>query len=354
MLASSDLRSTQTTTEPTFADALYELRCLLRWGRGRWGFALLLSLVAGLAVGAVVARRPPAFSSTVTIEVKASRGFTDGPPPSARELTQFIMGVALADSQLIALATRLGYDLGPNRDGKPADLAKFRDRTALFVYYDSSHGVLQTDTRIGLRFTAEEPDRALKGARLLAEHVVAFQNHNRMDGNDLERELAHETELGLSTRLSQVESEVARLKAENSFQTRPRTESVARIATLNNESHRLRELLADASTRTRQSVLRGDLERDASGLGYAIADAGTLAPPSTFAPRDKAILIGALCGAAAFPLFILLLGAASFRVYDDDSLRRLGLRSFGHAFVARPGVGSVLERRSVKRGVDRV
>jgi hypothetical protein len=337
--------------EPTFAAAWFELRCLLRWGFRRWPLAVILCLLTGFAVGRKVFKSAPSYRSTVTIQVKANHAFADGAPPSAHELTLFIMGVALADTQLIELAEQLGYDLGPMRDGKPVDLQEFRDAIAMVVFYDTMPDRFYTETRIGIRFTGGDPEGALKGARTIAEHVVAFQNKGRFQNVDLEQELALETELGLSLRLKQVESELSRLKLQYSGPGGVVAgEHAARAVALENEVEQLQDLLKHASKSTQQSVLRGDFERDASGLGYEIVDRGALAPPARMTQIEKATIAGLVTGLGAFPLMVVILGAFSFRVYDSDSLRRLGLRSFGHAFADRPSLGCMVERQAMKRG----
>jgi hypothetical protein len=350
----SSLHQSSEAVEPTFAAAIYELRCLLRWGVRRWPWAAFLSVLVAFAIGNKVFKSAPTYHSTVTIEVKANHAFSEGAPPSAHELTLFIMGVALADTHLIELAKTLGYDLGPTRDGKPVDLEEFRDAIGMLVFYDTTPDGFYTNTRIGLRFTGGTPDGALKGARTVAEHVVAFQNQGRFENVELERELALQTELGLSIRLEQVEADLARLRLQYAGPTGVvGGEHVAKAMALTNEADQLQELLKEASKNTQQRVLRGDFERDASGLGYEIVDRGTLAPPTRLSQVEKASLVGGACAVCAFPVMILMLGAFSFRLYDQDSLRRLGLRSFGHAFADRSKAGCMIERLLMKRGSSR-
>lgn len=336
--------------EPTFADAWHEVRCLVRWGLLHWKLAIVLSVLAAVGVGFKIYRRAPTYFSTVIIDVKANNLFTDGPPPSNRELTRFIMGVALADTYLIELAEKLGYDLGPSQGGKPVDLELFRDSIGLSVYYDPAPETLYTHTRIGLRFGAGEPEKALTGARTLAEHVVNFQNRNRMKGLEMERELALETELGISQRLEERETELARVRLEQSLALgAAAAEHSAKVLSLQNEVEKLRELLDATTRRTSQSVLRGDFERDASSLGYEIVDRGQLAPPRRLSQLDTASIAAGLTMLGVFPVFLLALGGLSFRAYDKDSLRRLGLACFGEGYVATPGLQSMVERRGVNR-----
>lgn len=335
--------------EPTFADAWHEVRCLVRWGVRHWKLAILLSVLAAFAVGFKIYRRAPTYYSTVIIDVKANNVFSDGPPPSSRELTRFIMGVALADTYLIELAEELGYDLGPTQGGKPVDLEMFRDSIGLSVYYDPAPASLYTHTRIGLRFGAGDPEKALIGARTLAEHVVNFQNRNRIKGLEMERELALETELGMAQRLEVREAELARAKLEQSLAFGGNGGPSSKVIALQNEVDKLRELLDASTRRTSQSVLRGDFERDASGLGYEIVDRGHAAPPRRLSQLDTALIVGGLTIFGVFPVFLLGLGGLSFKAYDKDSLRRLGLTCFGEGYVATPGLQSMVERRSGNR-----
>lgn len=336
--------------EPTFADAWYELQCLARWGLRHWKLATLLSVVVALGVGFKIYRRPPAYVSTVVIDVKENNVFADGPPPSTRELTRFIMGVALADTYLIELAERLGYDLGPTQGGKPVDLEQFRDAIGVSVYYDPAPNSLYTHTRIGLKFSGRDPEKALTGARALAEHVVSFQNRHRLKGMEMQRELAQETELGLSLLLTDREAELARASLEQSVgRSSTANEPASKVAALQNEVTQLRELQNAATQRTFQSVLRGDFERDASALGYEIVDRGHLAPPNRLSRRDVAIIAIVATLLGSLPVVVLALGGLSFRVYDKDSLRRLGLVSFGQGFVGSLESQSVVERRRVNR-----
>lgn len=337
-------------SEPTFADALRELKCLLRWGLRRWPVAILLSLLAAFGVGYKLYKRAPSYLSTVVIDVKTNNVFSDGPPPSTRELTKYIMGIALADTYLVELAEKLGYDLGPTMGGKPVDLYLFRDAIRLSVYYDTPPNTMYTHTRIGLRFSGGSPETALNGARLLAEHVVSFQNRNRLKGLEMEREVALETELGIAQRVKEREAELARVTLEQST-VGAGSDYSARLMALQNEVAQLRELQETITRRTSQSLLRGDFERDASGLGYEIVDRGHLAPPKRFSQMDIALIAGLFVWLAAFPVFVLALGALSFRVYDQDSLRRLGLAYFGQGYVATPGLQSMVERqRVISRG----
>lgn len=335
--------------EPTFDDALRELSCLLRWGLRKWKLAILLSLVAAFGVGYKIYKRAPSYLSTVDIDVKTSNVFSDGPPPSTRELTKYIMGIALADTYLVELAEKLGYDLGPTIGGKPVDLYLFRDAIRLSVYYDNPPNTMYTHTRIGLRFAGGTPETALKGARLLAEHVVSFQNRNRLKGLEMEREVALETELGVAERVKEREAELARVTLEQST-VGTGSDYSAKLNALQNEVAQLRELQTAITRRTSQSLLRGDFERDASSLGYEIVDRGTLAPPKRLSQLDTALIVGLFVWLAAFPVFVLALGALTFRVYDQDSLRRLGLAYFGQGYVATPGLQSMVERRVIPRG----
>lgn len=332
--------------EPTFGDALRELSCLLRWGLRKWKLAILLSLLAAFVVGYKIHKRAPSYMSTVDIDVKANNVFYDGPPPSTRELTKYIMGIALADTYLVEIAEKLGYDLGPTIGGKPVDLYLFRDAIRISVYYDTPPNTMYTHTRIGLRFSGGSPESALNGARLLAEQVVSFQNRNRLQGLEVERELALETELGIAQRVKEREAELARVTLEQPA-VGVSSEYAAKLRALQSEVTQLRELQQSITRRTSQSLLRGDFERDASGLGYEIVDRGHLAPPKRLSQLDTALIVGVFVWLAAFPVFVLALGALSFRVYDQDSLRRLGLAYFGQGYVASPGLQSMVERRSV-------
>lgn len=337
-------------SDPTAADAIRELRCLVRWGLRNWKLAVILSLFAAGAIAVKVYKRPPRYTSTVIIDVRDSQAFSEGAPPSSRELTKFIMGVALADTQLIEIAEKLGYDLGPTIGGKPIDLEMFRDAIGLGIYYDAAPQTMYIKTRIGLRFTAAEPDRSLAGARALAEHIVSFQNRGRKEDAALQHEMALENELGIGQRLQRAEAGLMRLMLERT-QAPPASsaELTAKIVALQNEVEQLREMQDSAAKRTHQSVLRGDFERDASGLGYEIVDRGHLPPPNRLTQLDTAVIAGVAIFLGLLPVWVLALGGLTFRVYDRDSLRRLGLVYFGQGYVATPQEHSMLSRSRLHR-----
>ncbi len=345
----TEVAQTPRPKEPTFADAWDELQCLVRWGRRRWKLAVFLSILAAVAAGFVVYRRVPLYTSTVVIDVEESNAFNVGPPPSTRELTRYIMGVALADTYLVELADKVGVRLGLTQGGKPMGLDLFRDSIRISVYYETSPNSLYTHTRIGLMFAAKEPEKALHGARILAEHVVSFQNRNRTAGLEMERELALETQAGISQRLKEREAELARIRLESPAPGPGAADYSARLHYLENEVAQLSALQEAANRNASQSVLRRDFERDASSLGYEIVDRGHLAPPRRFSQLDLATLVALTTLFGVLPVVGLALGGLSFRAYDGDSLRRLGLGCFGQGYVANPGFQSMLERRSVKR-----
>jgi len=335
--------------EPTFADAWYELQCIVRWGRRRWKLALLLSLLVAAGAGLFIYRRTPLYVSTVVIDVEENNVFNEGPPPSTRELTRYIMGIALADTHLVELADKIGVALGPAQGGKPMGLDLFRDSIGVSVYYETAPSTLYTHTRIGLRYAAKDPESALKGARMLAEHVVTFQNRNRVTNLELGRELALQTEAGIAQRLKESEAELARIRLQGPAPGVAAADYAARLHYLQNEVLQLTELQEAATRNASQSVLRTEFERDASGLGYEIVDRGHLAPPRRLSQVDVALIVALFTLVGALPVVGLALGGLSFRAHDGDSLRRLGLTCFGQGYVTAPRLQSMLERRNVKR-----
>lgn len=332
--------------EPNFQTAWLELRCILRWGLRNWVLALVLALLGGAAIGFMAYRKQPLFTAKVIIDVRTPYD-EDEPPPSGREVRQYIGSAVLSDVALAELAGQLGYEPRDVELFRTLTLSKIRDAIGVSVDHESPVRSEQVKTRLSISFMAITPERALNGARVLGDYIVEFQNKLRVAGGRMEEEMGERSAEGLSVRLQEAERRLGalRLQLENaspheSFELR------MKINEAQVEADQLSQALDRVSRRTRKVVLRNNFERDMSGAGYAIVDRGQLPPPKRLSQVEKGV-VAAIAG--FFGLFgglVLVLGGLSFRVYDADSLRRLGLKAIGEVEVPDLAVDSWWARRN--------
>jgi hypothetical protein len=334
--------------EPNFQTAWLELKCILRWGLRNWGMALVLSVLGSLAIGFLAYRKPPQFTAKVIIDVRTSYD-EDEPPPSGREVRQYIGSAVLSDVALAELAGPLGYNPRDVELFRTLTLAKIRDAIGISVDHESPVRSEQVKTRLSISFVAITPERALNGARVLGDYIVEFQNKLRVAGGRIEEEMGERSAEALSVRLQEAERRLGSLRLQldhaspqESFELR------MKINEAQVEAEQLSRALDRVSQRTRKVVLRNNFERDMSGAGYAIVDRGHLPPPKRLGQVGKAVVASV---AGLFGLFgglVLVLGGLSFRVYDADSLRRLGLKAIGEVEVLDLAVDSWWARRNRK------
>jgi hypothetical protein len=324
--------------EPNLDTALLELRCIVRWGLRNWMLAVLLALVGAGGLGFLAYRKAPMFTSKVIIDVRTTYD-EDEPPPSAREVKQYIDSVVLSDSALTELVRPLGFNPRDLELFRALTLSKIRDSIGISIDHESPVRADQVKTRLSISFSAKSAEGALNGSRALADHIVAFQNKVRVVGGRLEEEVGERSEDELNTRLSESERRLASLtlqlagaKPTDAFELR------MKINQAQVEVEQLTNALDRVSRRTRKVALRNNFERDMSGAGYVIVDRGQLPPPKRISQTERAVIAGIAGFFGLFVGLVLVIGGLSFRVYDADSLRRLGLRSIGE--VKALGLGS--------------
>lgn len=334
--------------EPNFQTAWLELRCILRWGLRNWVLALILALLGGAAIGFLAYRKQPLFTAKVVIDVRTSYD-EDEPPPSGREVRQYIGSAVLSDVALADLAGPLGYEPRDVELFRTLTLSKIRDAIGVSVDHESPVRSEQVKTRLSISFMAITPDRALNGARVLGDYIVDFQNKVRVAGGRIEEEMGERSAEALSARLQEAERRLGALTLQlGSAAPQEAFELRMKINEAQVETHQLSQALDRVSRRTRKVVLRNNFERDMSGAGYAIVDRGHLPPPKRLSQAEKGV-VAAIAG--FFGLFVglvLVLGGLSFRVYDADSLRRLGLKAIGEVEVPDLAVDSWWARRNRK------
>lgn len=321
--------------EPGWDDAKQELRCIYSRLRVRWQWALLLTCLVTLVGSGWRARKQRTFQSTVVLRVTESNLDLTTAPPTSNQLQQHLYEVALSRRALFKLIDdnklyKEEYNIDPN-----FALDKFREDVELYVVsnYFSRERYSEDpprSARIAITYTGRDPETTLNVARQLGHQVEQEQQRSRQDYSQA---AAHTAEEALS--LARAQLLKARQREASLKFDLPRL-SGEEQASASLELRRLATQIADLgrdiqlhSERGTEFQLRSEFEGQALGLRFELVDAGKQA--RVLLTNHQAVAIFALFAFLfSFPIAAVGVGTFDPRVRDAHSLKRLGLRPFGH------------------------
>jgi hypothetical protein len=310
-------------------------------------FGLALLVTAAAVVKLAAAKR--VFSTQVVIRITEGDFASASPTPTAA-LSGYARDVAFTTDHLVALARKHGlYKSQMARDAAFAADA-FREDIDIntwrnyFIWARSYIGAPRS-ARIGITYSAHDPDVAYDVAQDLAQLVIDTQRETRRQAADAAAAAAQQATATLADEVARRKVEIARRERELAQGYLP--EELVELMTQKALVLALERQL-EGRTKLRDTLeLGADVERESLGMSFEIVDRGKV--DRELASRRR---IAAATAAIAFPLALVFVIAAvgtfDARIHDSDDVRRLGLEPLGRIsdpVRARMSVAHPLRRR---------
>jgi hypothetical protein len=337
--------------EPGFFEARVEVRRMLRRARRRKLWVLGVAVVVALLAVGKRSRRLPLVQATVTFRVTEGEQMAKdaAPPPPAKDLKEYIWGVAFSGTRLLAVMEQHGLEADMRERDPLFAVESFRENIELYVWRNyflvdqGQHG--ERSARLAVTYNGSEVDETQAVAASLAQLVIEEEDRRRA----LQVEAAvRSAKIGVEHARADLDrrSEViARLTEERKTATPERRAVIdVEVLDLRKSLRPAMDRLLGAQKELTDLELQLQFETLGAGLRFEKVDEEVEIVARTPTARGLAIF-GVLVFVVVLPLAALLVGALDPRIYDVDDVRRLGVHPVGHVPPFRGDeVGSLHER----------
>lgn len=314
--------------EPGWDAFRAELRVVRRRMRQRW---LLTGLVALFLTAAIVGwklRQNPTYRASIVIRLVEDGFDEDTRPPTSRDITQYLYDIALSRPTLLSVIDEHG--LYPERRFDPTwALESMKDDIDITVVsnYFSPETYIQNplrEARVVVGYSARDPQQALDVVRELGALVAERESEVRRRIADLTARAGADAKSALRDAL------LAARRKHIALQVQPEKSplDLVQIRRLEEEIKAIDRELRLLSLAAEELQLRDALEEQSLGLRFEVVDDGKL--PELLLTRAQSLtILGVLVFFLSLPVVGVGVMALDTRIYDQDSLRRLGIPSLG-------------------------
>lgn len=335
--------------EPGWPELREELRVVRRRMRQRWLLTGMITLLVTAAVVGWKALQKPSYRASIVIRLVEQAFDEDTRPPTARDITQYLYDISLSRPTLLSVVEK--HDLYPERQFDPTwAVESMKDDIDIDVLsnYFSPETYIENpvrEARVVISYSARDPRKALEVVRELGELVGARETDIRQRVAELTARAGDNARRALRDQLTMVRRELTVLN----IRPNKTPHDIVQIRQLSDELKALDDQLHHLTLTSQELNLRDELEEVSMGMRFEIVDEGKL--PERLLTRTQSLaILGVLLFFLALPVVGVGVGTLDTRIYDRDSLRRLGIPTLGQIASFRGvEVGSTRERTS--RGV---
>ena len=316
-----------------------ELTRLKRRAAARWPIVLGLALL--LTAGALrrLSKPPSIFTARVMLRISESNLLRDQSPLVGKGLADYLLEAALRSEDLAELLERNKMYAGARKIGHVYAAGLFRDELVVNVYRNYfavergfSEGV--RTARVSIRYSDDDPDRAMTIAREVAELMAATVAANRRQASLNLAVIGRLAASAAETRLEKLQARLVAGELELRLMSKAetKTEHAARRGV---EVRGLRVAVDHQIVRLNKSrrqleliELREAVVDQSLGVDFRIVDER---PPAIRGGIRGPLLgmVGIALFFTVFPLVAIGIGAFDRRVHDSGDVERLGLPVLG-------------------------
>ena len=314
--------------EPGWSALRAELAVVRRRMRQRWVLTALCALFVTAAVVGWKARQNPSYRAAIVIRLVEDGFDEETRPPSSRDITQYLYDIALSRPTLLSVID--DHELYPEQRFDPTwAIESMKDDIDITVVsnYFSPETYIENpvrEARVVIGYTAREPLKALEVARQLGELIAERETEVRRRIAELTARAGADAKSALRNALIMARRDHIVLQMR-----RDKTPlDIVQIRRLEEEIKALDAELKLMSLTAEELSLRGELEQRSLGLRFEMVDEGRL-PERRLSRGQSLSLLGLLVFFLSLPVVGVGVMALDTRIYDEDSLRRLGIASLG-------------------------
>ena len=336
-----------------------ELVRLKRRAQARWLVILMITAVLIAAVLKKASAPATSYTARVIIRVTETDLLSDRTPLVGRGLADYLLDATLRTDGLLALLERNGLYDSKTDDDPTTAVTEFRDELRVAVYrnyFNIDRGSAEgaRTARISIRYSDDDPERAVIVVREVANLMAATEAENRRVASIKLGEIGRLAANAAEDRMEDLQQR--RSAAQRAFGALDKTKPLGTVgATLRVEIRGLDAAIerqtgriAKARKQLASMQLREAVVNNRLGVDFRVVDER---PPEVSRGLKPAFL-----GMLAITLFVLLaplvavgVGAFDNRVHDGDDVGRLGLNLLGqigrkHEF-ARGKQPAILKKR---------
>ncbi|MFO0550468.1 MAG: hypothetical protein U0271_18885 [Polyangiaceae bacterium] len=319
--------------EPDVVGMLAEARRLLSRARQRWILWLALAVALSAVIGVREYRKQRNYPASVVLSITEGERADDGIAHANSRLQDYVWYAVFTDHALMDLMTK--YDFRPDLLTQNPRLAleQFRDRIDLAIYKNEFTaprypGSPPRSARLAIEFRHPDPDTALAIARDLGDLVVNRDAENRRARIDAQQRIAADTVRYAEADVNRLSRRQESIESDLEFAT---GDEFAKLVVARQGNRKgMEEALArlkDASDKKQRLDFRKSSDEESLELMYDRVEWGAPALEVNVLTSTLKAALGAFF--AILPLLGLVIGAFDSRVYDEDDVGRLGLRTLG-------------------------
>jgi uncharacterized protein involved in exopolysaccharide biosynthesis len=314
--------------EPGWSALRAELRVVRRRMRQRWLLTAVWALLVTAAVVGWKARQNPSYRASIVIRLVEDGFDEDTRPPTSRDITQYLYDIALSRPTLLSVIDEHG--LYPEQRFDPTwaieSMKDDIDITVVSNYFSPETYIANPlrEARVVIGYSAREPQQALDVVRELGELIAERESEVRRRIAELTARAGADAKSALRNALIAARRDHIALQVR-----REKTPlDIVQIRRLEEEIKALDAELKLLSLTADELSMRGELEQQSLGLRFEMVDAGKL-PERRLSRSQSLAMLGLFVFFLSLPVVGVGVMALDTRIYDEDSLRRLGIASLG-------------------------
>ena len=320
--------------EPDLQTVAQETKRLYRRAGRRMALVVLLTIVATLGAAVREYRRQRTYPATVVLSATEGENVMDGVSHANDRLIDYVYFAVLTDRVLAEVADRHDFRPDLQISNPRLRIEQFRDLIDIKIYKNEFvqpryTGWPARSAHIAVEFRHVDPDVAMTIARELGDLVISRDSENRRARLESETATASQV-VGMSN--AEVSRFTRRLEeAKSKLDVAERGEKGALWVQIESDEKGLVEALArQKAADDAKKTLDTRKNADAQSLELRFDRVDWGAPKLAVAKPWAIGRVALFSVLGLLPVVALGVGAFSRKVYDDQDVTRLGLRSLGH------------------------